>query len=356
MHRVFKTVADTYQAHLNDIKNAQNIICLENYILEDLQTGEIGRTYLEALVERATAGVKVELLLDFQGSFILYSDQKLNNWLQDSGVKITYYKTSRLPHSFNPRKFILRDHRKLLLIDHKITWIGGVVIGESYRDWNDLMVRFTDLEIADYSNREFRRQLERIHNNQSLLAPLDRMNDHTKLVGNSPGIGNRFGYETISHQLMAGRKSATLISPYFSPPLRLRRIIEHKLREGLEITLIIPRHTDQTTADWARETYLKYFVKQGLVVGYLDNINHAKMVIIDDYWASFGSMNLDPLSLIANHELNVATTDPILVRDLKTIAKSWQDQATIVSDPQDVMYYQMSRGQQLLGHIMRYFV
>ena len=175
MYQIYNTAESTWQAQLKDIKNAKSSIYLEQYILEDFKDGEIGTQYLEALSERAKAGIEVRLILDFQGSIELFSNKELNQKLKEAGLVISYYKTLPLTKAFSPIRLMLRNHRKLLLVDHKITWVGGVVIGEEFRGWNDLMVRFTDLAMADYAAREFRRQFKRLHSNKVILAPLDKV-------------------------------------------------------------------------------------------------------------------------------------------------------------------------------------
>lgn len=354
MYKTYNSATSTWEAQLEDIKNAKHVIYFEQYILKDFENNEIGRQYIDALMERARAGVEVKLILDLQGSLSLFRDTELNKELKESGLLIIYYKTLPASKAFSPVRLMLRNHRKFLLIDHEISWIGGVVVGEEYRDWGDLMVRFDDFEIADYCNREFRRQLQRLRSGKVLLAPLDRIDKDTELVGNSPGIGNRFCYEKISHQIMLAEKSIILVTPYFAPPLRLRRVITRRLLDGLDVQLIISKHTDSKYADWARETFLNKMIKQGLKIKYLDFMNHAKIVLIDDEWATFGSTNLDALSLIFNHELNLITRNNYLVKDINKIILQWCHGVQPVG-ADELLYKSLSPFKRIVGKLVRNF-
>ncbi len=220
MFKVFSHVAEVWEAQLADIRQAKKSILLEQYIIEDLAEGKIGWQFMEALVKKQQEGVEVRCILDTQGSFQVFRHSDFNARLADAGGKIFYYKTLGLSNLIRPFRLILRDHRKLLIIDEEIAWIGGVVVGERFRDWDDLMVRFSDPEIATVFNHEFRRQMLRLQEKTSLLAPLVTIDKHNHLSGNAPGIGNRFCYEEICHAIMRAGESVTLVTPYFAPPLQ----------------------------------------------------------------------------------------------------------------------------------------
>lgn len=355
MYELFSTTPKTWEKQLEDIHNAQSTIYFEQYILSSLKEGEIGRKYVDAFIKKAKQGVEVHLILDFQGSSELFRSSDLNTQLMEAGVIIHYYKTAFLSNVFSPVRILLRNHRKLLLVDHKITWVGGVVVGEGFREWSDFMARFESVVMADYSNREFRRQLRRITSGKTILAPLDRVDEDYQIVGNSPGLGNRYCYEFITHQILLAQKSVVLVTPYFSPPFRMRQVIKRRLREGLEITLVIPRKSDHAYADWTREIFLKGFIKKGLIVHYLDFMNHAKIVVADNDWCTFGSTNIDVLSLVANHELNVTSTNKKFIQDTLEIINAWKLNGRRAFR-EDLEYVHMTAWQKFIGRLGKYFV
>lgn len=324
MFSIFHKANDVWEAQLKDIEEATKSIYLEQYIVNNFGEGEIGRRFMDVLIRKAREGLEVELIIDAQGSFALFSSIALNNAFTEAGGKTYYYKTQRISPTLNPFRILLRDHRKLLLVDGRITWLGGVVVGERYRDWEDFMVRYDDTGVTTVLEKEFVRQIRRIEEHRSLLAPVETIAPGTHIIGNAPGVGNRFCYEEICHAIMLAQKSVVLVTPYFAPPLKLLRVLNRRLDEGLSITLLIPRETDNHIADCVREQYLPKLVERGLILNYSSTMNHSKVILIDGDWMTFGSTNLDPLSLTFNHELNITTTDPAIIGEVEKVVAAWR--------------------------------
>ena len=354
MFTVFHKTEDVWEAQLRDIEQATHSILLEQYIIEDFAQGGIGRRFLEALMKKAREGVEVRCILDAHGCFGLFRDWDLNAKFMATRAEIFYYKTLGASNIITPARLFLRDHRKLLLIDRKITWIGGVVVGERFRDWNDLMVRFTDQSLANVMNHEFRNQMLRLEEKEVLIAPMQAVSDMYHVSGNAPGIGNRFCYEEICHAIMLATKSVTLVTPYFVPPLKLKRVINRRLAEGLDIRLIVPRKSDHQLANYARETFIVPLLRKGLNLVYTDEMLHAKIVIVDDAWMTFGSTNLDAVSLIFNHELNIVTSDPALIGEVNDVIDGWTNGYDPITED-TCEYRKMSWLAKAVGRAARYF-
>lgn len=352
MFNVFTKVADIWEAQIEDINRAHSSILLEQYIVEDFEEGGIGRRFIDALIAKLEEGVEVRCILDAQGSFELFKDYPLYNRFTEAGGKVFFYKTLGVSNILTPARWLLRDHRKLLLIDREISWVGGAVVGERFRVWDDLMVRFTGQDIADVLNKEFRNQLLRLQEKTSLLAPLTKITDDYHISGNAPGIGNRFCYEEICHAIMLASESVTLVTPYFSPPLKLKRVLQRRLNDGLAITLLVPHHSDHRIADLARESYMKKMLKDGLSLRYAPHMIHAKIVIVDGTWMSFGSTNLDALSLLFNHELNMVTRDTDLIKAVSEAVTKWMEGLTVITG-KTCEYNQHSFVERMVGRYCR---
>ena len=352
MSDVFRKTAEVWEAQLRDIENARYSVLFEQYIIEDLYEG-IGRRFLEALAKKAVEGVEVRCIFDAQGCFELFRNQELHDWLVYSGVKVFYYKTLGVSKLISPARLFLRDHRKLLIVDHDVAWIGGVVVGERFRRWEDLMVRFTEPAVVDVASKEFRNQLLRLQDKTVLLAPMQTIDERYHLSGNAPGIGNRFCYEEICHAIMLATSSVRLVTPYFAPPFKLLTVLKRRLSDGLTIELLVPRRSDTWIADAARESYLRDLIDCGLVVRYHDGMLHGKLVMVDDAWISLGSTNLDALSLIFNHELNIVSRDPELVHQVKAVLDGWcRDLAPVTGATCE--YHRFSLLERVLGRCVRY--
>jgi cardiolipin synthase len=354
MAKCFTTFTSVWDQQIKDIESAESTIFFEQYILESFGEDQIGKRFLDALINKAKEGVVVRLIIDAQGSFQLYRNKNMNRLLKQSGVVISYYQTLPASKIISPFRLLLRDHRKILLIDHKVSWIGGVVVGERFRKWQDFMVRYDDLSVADIMHREFRNQLRRLQNNRTLLAPLDRIDDTRYLAGNGPGVGNRLAYEIITHSIMLAKESATLVAPYFAPPYRLHKVIKQRLQDGIKITLLVPKHTDRKWVDHARESYLLHLIDEGLEVRYLPYMNHAKVVVIDNEWTTFGSTNLDAVSLVFNHELNIVEKNMDIVTCVNRSVKNWVDNSEKITKD-TMLYKETTLWQKIFARVFRAF-
>lgn len=355
MIQSYTRVEDIWAAQLKDIREARSSVFFEQYIIEDFEKDKIGRMYLDALMEKAREGVVVRCILDAQGTFSLFTNAELCTMLELSGVKVFFYKTLRKLRKHNPIRLILRDHRKFLIVDDSITWIGGAVVGERFKGWLDLMVRFTDVDIAEVASKEFKKQLLRLQDKRTLLAPLERVNEKYHFSGNAPGINNRFCYEELCHAIMLAQSSVVLVTPYFAPPYKLFRILRRRLRDGLHITLITPKESDHPIANIVRERYLHILFKYGLKVEYMPTMLHAKIVMADNSWVSFGSVNLDPLSLVFNHELNLVSTDKNCAQEIAGVIDTYRASATHTT-AEDSLYPNFSIWKKTLSFVGKYFV
>jgi cardiolipin synthase len=356
MHKTFHTVLDVWEEQLADIARAETCIYFEQYLIEDVMEGKIGAKYIEALLKKAREGVSVRCIFDFVGSFALFTEVALVEKLREAGVDVFFYKSrSVFSMKFKPSYYFLRDHRKMLVIDDKVAWLGGVVVSESLRDSEDLMVRYDDPVIVAGLTNEFKMQYERLQETQTIIPPLQSLGKDSLLVGNAPGISNRFCYERLCHAVMLAEHSVTIVSPYFSLPFKLKRIIFRQLKRGITISLITPRQSDNRIADIGRESALYRCVKKGLKVYYLPFMNHAKAVITDDNWVSFGSTNFDALSLLYNHELNIETKYQPVVLDIVETAEKWRNGIVPITY-KEMEYVSFPFYKKLFARVVRQFI
>jgi len=356
MHKTYHAVVDVWNEQLADIARAKTSIYFEQYQVADVTEGKIGEEYIEALIKKAREGLDVRCVFDFVGSVELFKHEKLVDTLRKAGVDVFFYKSrSVLSMKFYPSYYFLRDHRKMLVVDGNVAWLGGVVVTESLRGSEDLMVRYDNPIIAQGLATEFKEQHERLLDTQVIIPPLRSVGTDSFLVGNAPGFSNRFCYERLCHAVMLAEQSVTIVSPYFSLPIKLKLIIFRQLRRGVAISLITPRDTDNALADMGRESYMYRCIKEGLKVYYLPFMNHAKAVITDDNWVSFGSTNFDALSLLYNHELNIETKNQQVVQDILSITEKWKADITPATY-EETKHVSYPFYKKLLGRMARYFV
>lgn len=332
MNTVLSDVEKIWEAELEDLRNATKSIYYEQYVHECVKEGQIGREFIDVLVKKAEEGVKVRCIFDAIGSLELFDDSDCRERLARAGAMVFFYKTpSKWSLFWRPLRVVLRDHRKLLLIDDRVLWIGGAVVKENMRDANDIMVRYDSPQIVAGMRDEFSLQFKRLNDADPLIAPLRRFTKDSVVVGNAPGVGNRFCYERICHAIMLAEKEVTIVTPYFAPPYKLRKILLSVMSRGVRVTLLISKQTDNRLADIGREPYIHGLVKNGMILHYQHKLNHGKAVVVDGRWATFGSTNIDILSLIFNHELNIETEDEYTIHALEQAIEGWKKNSTCIS-------------------------
>ena len=310
--RVFFEGDELYASMLMSIAKAQDSIQLESYIFSD---DLMGQQFCRALIERARAGVKVKVHIDAAGSLFWFS-RKMQNLMRDNGVKLRWF------HRWSWRKpwrYNRRNHRKLLIVDSRIAYLGGFNIHkENSRDyygdarWRDTHVSFDGplVEVAAQLFDAFWRGQLRWQPVQT-VAGSKLLHNHTL---------------TCRHRLRCvygrafrnAKKYIYLTTPYFVPDNYTLRQLGEAAERGVDVKLLVPKKTDVRIARWAARHIYKSLLESGVkIYEYLPRVLHAKTVVIDDNWSMVGTSNLDYRSLFTNYELNLATSNRWLSLKLK---------------------------------------
>jgi len=301
--RLFIEGDTLYEAMLQDIGTAQTAIRMESYIFAD---DTIGRRFAAALMERARKGVHVRLRVDFAGSRWAMG-RALVRELRTAGVRFEW---SRPWKWFRPWAFHRRNHRKLLIVDRAVAYVGGFNIhAESSFDcvgaarWRDTHVRLSGPAVS-----------EAIH----VFDRCGRTNDlsqarfgRLRVIANPMLYGRRRLRRAIARALGAAQRRIWLTTPYFVPDLRLRRQLLCAARRGVDVRVLIPGKTDVPITQWAAWAFYSALLKAGVrVYEYQPRVLHAKTLVVDDEWATVGSSNLDYRSLFLNAEVNFVSREP----------------------------------------------
>jgi cardiolipin synthase len=307
------SVDESYRQMLAALAAAHTSVRLEIYIF---RPGEPGDRFRDALAAAAFRGVKVRVLLDGFGSSDLLPDywRALEAAGGEAGV-------------FNPLaldRLVIRNHRKLLVVDDDLAFVGGFNIAPEYvgdgvtRGWRDLgltlsgpMVRCLAASFdVMWSHRGFLHP-RGIRLRQSRLRHRLKDSGSADVMATGPGIGrNRFRL-ALRHALQKARE-VRIVSSYFLPGFRLRRALQRVARRGGRVQLILAGKSDVGLAQAAGRALYWPLLRAGVeIFEYQPQILHAKLAIVDN--AVFvGSANLDARSLGINYELMVRIVDPAL--------------------------------------------
>jgi cardiolipin synthase len=285
---------------------------------------EVGRSFAEALGRKAEAGLDVRVIYDSFGSH--RAGCRMFEEMRGRGVEVGEYRP------YVPWRLFGRNHRKLLVVDGRVAFTGGMNLADSYsaRVSGESAWRDTQLRVEGPAARDcdlLFRETWRIVTEEELSEPPEfswsgdegeREDDGgaecescTCLVVGSRGLKRRRVMRRLfSVHIGRARKAIQLSVPYVSPPRRLKRALENARERGVEVDLLVPEFTDVPIADWIRERILPEFLEMGLTIrDYHRAVLHAKTMVVDGDLAVVGSTNYDYLSIALNLELSIVVYD-----------------------------------------------
>lgn len=315
---VFDNGAEKFEALKADLRSAKRFINIQYYIFED---DALGNEIAGILMERAAAGVKVRLIYDHVGSFHVKS--KFFKLLRKNGVEAyPFFKVSfpRLGTRIN-----WRNHRKVVVIDNIVGYIGGMNVAQRYIDggskfdtWRDTHLRVTGPAVAalQYSFAVDWNFMGRgiIDNDDSstsqVITGIDRpgvvKNVNMQLITSGP-MSQWANVALSFHKAIANARRRVFIeTPYFLPTEALLTALQSAALAHVDVRIIIPKQSDSRTLTHASASYISECLKSGIkIYRYTAGMLHSKMILVDDEFASIGSTNFDFRSFEYNFEANM---------------------------------------------------
>jgi cardiolipin synthase A/B len=312
--QVLKNGVEIFPSMLSAIREAKKTISVEFYIYWD---GEIGRTFAEALAERARAGVNVNVVLDAVGSASMSHD--LTDFLQRNGVWVEWYHPLRW---YTLSRVNHRTHRKLLIVDGEVGFTGGVGIADNWLGdadaedhWRETMVRVEGPAVAQM---QFAFLDNWVKSRGEILTGLDyfpqissRGKCLTQVVKSSPSEGSSTVKLMYTVSIVSARKSIYISSAYFVPDRDTIRALEAAVRRGVDVRVIVPGELiDVPLVRQASRLHYTQLLRRGIrIFEYQPTMMHAKTMVVDGVWTTIGSSNFDARSFRLNDEVNVNIYD-----------------------------------------------
>lgn len=335
-YRFYANSERAWNAMRDAIANAKESIYWESYIFID---DALGRAFLDLLKARAAAGVRVKLILDSVGSFQMFSS--FAGELASRGVEVLYF--NRLLPWWNPARlrmgFFMRTHRKLLVIDGKMGFVGGVNIGGKYRRWHDLQ-----LEVRGNVVRSFTRSFAKSYR---ICGGADRINIPPRVLTGMdvafldhwPARRKNILKKYYKAACVSARTRIVIATPYFVPHYWLMKLLRQAARRGIAVEVILPQSTDIRLLDLANKVFAGLGVRAGLRFFFVPEMIHAKALLIDEREGMVGSMNIDARSFDYNVESSVAFRDEGMVKDLRGVLEHWKSVAKPYAPPTPRRWY-----------------
>jgi cardiolipin synthase len=311
-----------YPAMLDAIRGATRSINMECYIF---QPGRIADQFIEALSDRARAGVNVTIVVDAIGSFNLWG--RPVSGLRKAGCRIESYQRLRW-HAL--ARLNNRTHRELLVIDGRIAFTGGAGIADWWafpekrkeKPWRDTMAAIEGPVVAALQGVAAENWLEccgEILTGPEYFPDLKPCGGTTAFVVRS-SPSDRATVSRVTFQLlMEGADQELRIStPYFLPDRALRRALMGIAKRGVEVSVIVPgRRTDQKWVRLASRRMWGHLLEAGVrIYEYRPAMTHMKVLIVDGIWSVLGTTNIDNRSFEHNDEVNLAMLDPAVASRL----------------------------------------
>lgn len=306
--------AEIFPAMLAAIRSAAQSITFETYIY---WSGDIGREISEALSERARAGVPVRVTIDWAGSVKL--DQELVDQMTAAGVEIERYRPLRW---YNLGRLNNRTHRKLLIVDGRVAFTGGVGIADQWsgqaqdpEHWRDSHFRVEGPAVAQFQaafNDNWMKMTGRVLGGEAFFPSLDSTGAmQAQLFIASPAGGSESMHLMYLMAVASAAHTIDLAAAYFVPDALLIEALIEARRRGVRVRLLLPGpHLDSESVRIASKRTWGPLLREGVEIHlYQPTMYHTKMLIADIEFVSVGSTNFDYRSFRLNDEASLNVYD-----------------------------------------------
>lgn len=323
---IFDAGEDAYTSMLCAINNAKNYIYLCTYIFK---ADKIGQKFVESLIDANNRGVDVYVLIDGLGEY--YSWKKVFKYFKKNNINF---------HRFLPPKLIpfniyinLRNHRKLLIVDDEISFVGGMNISGEYYEKKDATHQpLKDIHFRISGNISV--QLKQIFENDWKFAGGNDIDTREikhemttegilcRAIMDGPGENLDHLSIILLSAINTAEKNIIIMSPYFLPSREIVAALQIASLRGVNISIILPERNNLVYVDWAMRHMLWQLLEKDINIYYQPKpFSHAKMFTVDDQYCLIGSANIDPRSLRLNYEICVEIYNKIITYELNLYAQ-----------------------------------
>ncbi len=312
---------NTFEAIFDAIEKARHHVHLEYYIIED---DRIGKRLKDLLIRKSREGIEVRVIVDDVGSWGL--KRKFFRELRLAGVEIYPFMEVRFPRLTN--RFNYRNHRKIVVIDGKTGFTGGINIAKRYQDglkgigrWRDTHIQVEGDAVACLQvifGADWFFVTKKNLSGKKYFPPLtDAKGIPIQISASGPDTD----WETIGQAFFAAiagaKKSVYVVTPYLMPPQHIHTALIIAKLSNVDIRILIPEKSDARISKWCSFSYVEEFLEASIrIFFYQGGFVHSKVLLVDGKLASVGTANLDFRSLETNFEVNAFIYDEHIVSEL----------------------------------------
>lgn len=317
-YRFYTTSGKAWDGMFKAISEATKSIYLEMYIL--LDDTKATHNFLGLLKDKARQGLEVVIIADAFGSHELSNNSIAE--LKEAGVEFIFFS-----------HLLSRTHRKILILDNKIAFLGGVNIEEKTRYWRDLQIKLSG-KIIKPIIKSFAYAYKMAGGKKASIL---QYNDHSFpkiikswLVDNWSNTQHSYFLSNYyRNKIIAAQKSIVIVTPYLIPPRWLLALLDSAVRRGVVVEIIMPQDTDYKMINKINYINTCRLSLLGVKCYFLPIMNHAKLMLVDDEEGVIGSQNLDFLSFGMNMEVGIFFRQKDIINNLIHILSKWKRESTL---------------------------
>ncbi|WP_411767142.1 cardiolipin synthase [Winogradskyella sp. A3E31] len=324
--QLLKNGDEKFEALFADIDKAEHHIHLEYFIIKD---NKIGKKVLDTLCQKAKEGIEVRIIIDDVGSSI---SSKYKSKLKDCGVQL--YSFMPVLFSKFTGKMNYRDHRKIVVIDGKIGYVGGINISDTYvnanneKYWRDTHLRIEgeavkSLQILFFTTWDFVTD----HDIKISKAYFPEHKIKEDVPIQIAASGPDTDWSNIMESVFVAITNATdyvyITTPYLIPSDEIITALQVAARSNIDVKIIVPKESDSWIAEYATNSYLGRLLEAGAsIYHYKKGFIHAKTMVVDDVFSTIGTANMDYRSFNINFEVNALIYNKETTIALKSLFKT----------------------------------
>ena len=327
---------ETFNSLFAEVEKAKQHIHLEYFIFKD---DGIGQALLKILEEKAAAGVKVRILLDGLGSLTLSKRVKK---LRQSGIEVEWFYPLRFP--FISSRLNLRNHRKIVVVDGQVAFLGGLNVGDEYLSrnkrfgfWRDTFlklegdaVHFAQMVFLSDWNCATKQDLE---DRKYYPKPKQFGTQWIQIAATGPDANWESALLIYFSALASAEKKIYITTPYFIPDVSTLMVLKAAALSGLDVRIMFQGSPDHKITYWASHSYFEELLEAGVkIYHYQKGLLHAKILILDGKIGALGSTNFDIRSFSLDFEITAFVYDQVFAKRLE--ADFYND----IADSQEIVW------------------
>jgi cardiolipin synthase len=310
------TSLKAWDAMLRAIDTAQKSIYIEMYIF--LDDTKKSHNFIGKLRAKAKKGVRVVIVADAYGSKNL--KEKIAKTIGGSGIEFIFFS-----------HWLRHIHRKILIVDEKIAFIGGVNIGQRFKNWQDLQLELQG-RVTNSLLKSFAYTYAMAGGKNSKILAYRQKKFAGKfrfwLLDHWPTKNIHTLKDHYVEKISGAKKCIQIATPYFTPPRWLISLLDLAIRRGVTVEILVPKKVDWPIMNLLNYRYMHSLNLLGIKFYLPKTMNHSKLLIIDKAEGLIGSQNMDMLSFELNAEVGVFFREKKLLQELEEVIVSWKKHST----------------------------